>query len=58
MHGRDSSGAIASLNSVAKIPYKFCKDGISNTFSLVPQTLGANDEERTHKLVLLLEGYF
>ena len=59
MHGRDSSGAIASLNSVAKIPYEdCCKDGISNTFSIVPNTLGMNIEEQKTNLVSLMDGYF
>ena len=59
MHGRDSSGALASLNSVAKIPYKdVCEDGISNTFSIVPSALGHSLEERTEKLVMLMNGYF
>ncbi len=58
MHGRDSLGAIASLNSVAKLPYNFCRDGISNTFTLTPHTLGTDDTERREKLVILLDGYF
>lgn len=59
MHGRDASGAIASLNSVAKINYgECCRDGISNTFSIVPTTLGHTKEEQVENLVSLLDGYF
>ncbi|KKR06126.1 MAG: Pyruvate formate-lyase [candidate division WS6 bacterium GW2011_GWF2_39_15] len=58
MHGRDSKGAIASLNSVAAIHYEDCMDGISNTFSIVPQSLGKSFEEQTNNLVQLLNGYF
>ncbi|NMH86711.1 formate C-acetyltransferase [Flavivirga algicola] len=58
MHGRDSQGAIASLNSVAKIDYKDSQDGISNTFSIVPKSLGANDEDRIENLTSILDGYF
>jgi len=57
MHGRDCSGAFASLNSVAKIPYATCRDGVSNTFSVVPATLGA-PEKRAENLALMLGGYF
>lgn len=59
MHGRDSSGALASLNSVAKIPFaNCCQDGISNTFSIVPSALGNNQEEQIDNLVNILDGYF
>lgn len=59
MHGRDNSGAIASLNSVAKIPYAdCCKDGISNTFSIIPSALGTDLEERKANLVNMMDGYF
>ncbi len=59
MHGRDENGALASLNSVAKIPYTgVCEDGVSNTFSITPAALGHSDEERIKNLVTLMDGYF
>ncbi|GAB2763790.1 formate C-acetyltransferase [Salinimicrobium soli] len=58
MHGRDTNGAIASLNSVAKINYKYAMDGISNTFSVVPKSLGSDREDQVENLVTLLDGYF
>jgi len=59
MHGRDQTGAIASLNSVAKLPYKeCCKDGISNTFSIIPSALGSDKNIQIENLVNLMDGYF
>ncbi len=58
MHNREENGALASLNSVAKISYDDCRDGVSNTFSITPDTLGHTDEERYSNLVSILDGYF
>ncbi len=57
MHGRDCNGALASLESVAKLPYEYAKDGISNTFSITPQSLGKKEADRIKNLVGLLDGY-
>ena len=58
MHNRETNGALASLNSVAKMPYEYCRDGISNTFSITPQALGNSDMERVQNLTTVLDGYF
>ena len=58
MHGRDLSGALASLNSVAKLPYDACRDGVSCTFTITPETLGRAKDEQTHNLAAILDGYF
>ena len=58
MHNREENGALASLNSVAKISYDDCRDGISNTFSITPDALGRTEPERTDNLVNILDGYF
>ena len=58
MHNREENGALASLNSVAKLSFDDCRDGISNTFSITPEALGRTEEERTANLVSILDGYF
>ena len=58
MHNREENGALASLNSVAKISYDDCRDGVSNTFSITPEALGRDKDERVGNLVTILDGYF
>ena len=58
MHNREENGALASLNSVAKLSYEDCRDGISNTFSITPEALGRDEDERINNLVDILDGYF
>ncbi len=58
MHNREENGALASLNSVAKISYDDCRDGISKTFAVTPEALGRTEDERTDNLVSILDGYF
>ena len=58
LHNREENGALASLNSIAKISYDDCRDGISNTFSITPEALGKSDDERQDNLVTILDGYF
>ena len=58
MHNREENGALASLNSVAKLDYADCRDGISNTFSITPDALGHTEQERVENLVAILDGYF
>lgn len=58
MHGRDSSGCVASMKSVAKLPYDYSEDGISYTFSIVPGALGKEEEDKEKNLVTLMDGYF
>ena len=58
MHGRDVSGAVASLTSVAKLPFEFAKDGISYTFSIIPGALGKDESSRERNLAGMMDGYF
>ena len=58
MHNRETNGALASLNSVSKLSYDCCQDGISNTFTIIPEALGKTKEERIDNLVSVLNGYF
>ncbi|HOJ77355.1 MAG TPA: formate C-acetyltransferase [Bacillota bacterium] len=58
MHGRELTGVVAAMRSVAKLPYDICRDGISYTFSITPRALGSNQSERTKNLISLIDGYF
>ena len=58
MHGRDTHGAIASLSSVAKLDYRESQDGVSNTFSIVPKSLGPTNEDKIDNLITMMDGYF
>lgn len=58
LHGRDTNGALAVLNTIAKLPYTYAEDGISYTFSITPKTLGKDEESRVNNLTSLLDGYF
>ena len=58
MHNREENGALASLNSITKLSYNDCRDGISNTFSITPNTLGRTPAEREQNLAAVLNGYF
>ena len=58
LHGRDTNGAVAVMNSIAKLPYEYSEDGISYTFSITPSTLGDNGDTQVKNLVNLLDGYF
>ena len=58
MHNREENGALASLNSVSKLPYIYARDGISNTFSIVPEALGKREDDRVRNLVSIIDGYF
>lgn len=58
LHGRDTNGALAVMNSVAKLPYEYAEDGISYTFSITPATLGKDEDTRVTNLVNMLDGYF
>lgn len=58
MHGREKTGVVAAMRSVAKLPYDICRDGISYTFSITPRALGNDPEERIRNLIGLIDGYF
>lgn len=58
LHGRDSSGALAVMNTIAKLPYEYSEDGISFTFSITPGTLGKDESTKINNLVSMLDGYF